>query len=144
MNRGCRGFSIIELLVVIGIMGVMVAIIIPFYAGYRPKLMLSRACTDVLSALRMTRQVAVAEARSHTVHFDWTNESFRVDRGPWKPLGIQIDMEKGAGFTEDSLAFNADGKASSSGKIVFASSRVKDKYEIYVSIAGFTKMQQVR
>jgi general secretion pathway protein H len=141
MNRGCRGFSIIELLVVIGIMGVMVAIIVPFYVGYRPKLMLSRASTDVLSSLRMTRQRAVAEARRHTVHFDWTNESYRIDTGPWKPLGLQIDLEQGSGFTEDSLAFDADGKASSSGKIVLGSSRVSDKFEIYVSIAGFTKMQ---
>ena len=144
MNRGCRGFSIIELLVVIGIMGVMVAIIVPFYMGYRPKLMLSRASTAVLSSLRMTRQMAVAEARMHTVHFDWSNESYRVDAGPWRPLGIQIDMQQGAGFTEDSLAFDANGKASTSGKIVFGSSRVKDKFEIYVSVAGFTKLQKVR
>jgi hypothetical protein len=75
------------------------------------------------------------------VHFDWTNESYRIDTGPWKPLGLQIDLEQGSGFTEDSLAFDADGKASSSGKIVLGSSRVSDKFEIYVSIAGFTKMQ---
>lgn len=144
MVRGCRGFSIIELLVVIGIMGVMAAIIVPFTVGYRPKLMLNRAGTSVLSAIRMARQMSVAESRSHTVHFDWTNEAYKLDDGPWRPLGIHIDMSQGTGFSEDSLVFDPNGKANTSGRIVFGSSRIPDRFELYVSVAGFTKLQHVR
>ncbi len=144
MVRGRQGFSIIELLVVIGILGVMIAIIVPFYVGYRPKLMLSQSGGKVISALRLARQMAVSEARTHTVYFDWTGEAYKIDNGPWRPLGLQTDMSQGTGFTEDSLFFDPDGKASTSGKIIFSSSRVPDRYELYISVAGFTKLQQVR
>jgi prepilin-type N-terminal cleavage/methylation domain-containing protein len=144
MVRGRQGFSIIELLVVIGILGVMMAIVIPFYVGYRPRLMLSQSGGKVLSALRMARQRAVSEARPHTVHFDWSGEAYKTDNGPWMPLGIQTDMSQGTGFTEDSLIFDPDGKASAGGTIVFSSSRIPERYELYISVAGFTKLQQVR
>jgi prepilin-type N-terminal cleavage/methylation domain-containing protein len=142
MNRRCRGFTIIELLVVIGIMGVMIAISVPFYAGYRPRLLLSQAGNSVLGAVRIARQLAVSEARNHTVYLDFTNERFKVDSGQWKPLGIQIDMAKGTGWTADSISFGPDGRSTTSGKILFSSGRTKEKFELYVSVAGFTKLQQ--
>lgn len=131
----------IELLVVIGILGVMTAISLPFYIGYRPRLMLSQAGNKVLGAIRVARQMAVAEARTHTVHFEWDREAYKLDNGPWRPLGIQTDMAKGTGWTEDKIEFGPDGKASTSGKIVFSSTRIKEKYELYVSVAGFTRLQ---
>ncbi|MFQ5906430.1 MAG: GspH/FimT family pseudopilin [bacterium] len=141
MVRGRQGFSIIELLVVIGILGVMTAISVPFYIGYRPRLMLSQAGNRVLAAIRMARQMAVAEARTHTVYLKFDEEAYRLDDGPWRPLGMQIDMSQGSGWTEDRIEFGPDGKASTSGKIVFSSARIKEKYELYVSVAGFTRLQ---
>ena len=142
MFRGSRGFTLIELMVVIGIIGVMTAISIPFYVGYRPKLLLTQASNKVLGAVRLVRASAVAESRRHTIHFEWENEAYRIDDGPSIPLGLRVDMAKGTGWTEDSLFFDPDGRANTSGKIVFSSSATKEKYELYVSIAGFTRLKQ--
>lgn len=141
MARGSRGFTLIELMVVIGILGVMTAISIPFYVGYRPKLLLMQGSNKVLGAVRLARASAVAEARRHTIHFEWENEAYRVNDGPSIPLGLRVDMAKGTGWTEDSVSFDADGRADTSGKIVFSSSAIKEKYELYVSIAGFTRLR---
>lgn len=132
----------IELLVVIGILGVMTAISIPFYVGYRPRLLLTQASNKVLGAVRLARASAVAESRSHTVHFSWENEAYKMNDGSWVQLGLRIDMAPGAGWTEDSLTFDPDGRANTSGKIVFRSDGVDEEYELYVSVAGFTRLRQ--
>jgi len=132
----------IELMVVIGIIGVMTAISIPFYIGYRPKLLLNQASNKVLASVRLARAAAVAEARPHTIYFSWDNEAYKMDDGPWIPLGLRVDMAKGAGWTEDSLSFSPDGKASTSGRIVFSSTAIQEEFELYVSIAGFTRLRQ--
>jgi len=131
----------IELMVVIGIIGVMTAISIPFYVGYRPKLLLTQASNKVLGAVRLARASAVAESRQHTIHFQWENEAYRMDDGPWIPLGLRVDMAKGAGWTEDFLSFDPDGRANTSGKIEFSSDATAERYELYVSIAGFTRLR---
>ncbi|TET83219.1 prepilin-type N-terminal cleavage/methylation domain-containing protein, partial [candidate division TA06 bacterium] len=141
MVRGSRGFTMIELMVVIGIIGVMTAISIPFYIGYRPKLLLNQASNKVLASVRLARAAAVAEARPHTIYFSWDNEAYKMDDGPWIPLGLRVDMAKGAGWTEDFLSFSPDGKASTSGRIVFSSTAIQEEFELYVSIAGFTRLR---
>lgn len=64
-----KGFTLAELMVVVAIAGVMATIAIPSYISYLPHLRLNAATRDLISDLRLARQLAVSKNATYTVDF---------------------------------------------------------------------------
>jgi type II secretion system protein H len=62
-ERGSRGFSLIELTIVISIMGIMFAIV-PSYLTYRRTQELKGAAQNIASQIRLARATAIMTGRT--------------------------------------------------------------------------------
>ena len=63
------GFTLIELMVVIGIIAILSSIVIPNYIGYRENQQVVRAARDVYSALQSARMTAIRDNTTIRVQF---------------------------------------------------------------------------
>ena len=84
--RKDSGFTMIELMVVIGIMAILSAIAIPSYIKWLPKHRVGTAARAVMSGMEFARSNAIKTNSDVSVVFDWGNESLTVveviDLGP--------------------------------------------------------------
>jgi prepilin-type N-terminal cleavage/methylation domain-containing protein len=71
MHSGYRGFTIIELLVAVGILGLMLAIGIPSFASIRKNVALGNDADEIVSALRLAQSSSMASqgGQNHGVLF---------------------------------------------------------------------------
>lgn len=76
---GQRGFSLLEMMVVIIIIGVLAAIGIPSFSSWKEKQAVSNATSALLSHLKQARNLALAENRSVRVTFSSTSYTFDAD-----------------------------------------------------------------
>jgi prepilin-type N-terminal cleavage/methylation domain-containing protein len=78
--RKKSGFTLLELMTVIGIMAVLSTIAIPNFLGWLPKYKLGSAARDILSAMQYARLVAVKDNVDVRVNFDTDNNNFLIFR----------------------------------------------------------------
>lgn len=68
MFRRDRGFTIVELLVVVAVMAILLAIIIPNITRFLPAHRLASGVNQMVGELRLSRQKAIAEGNDFVVH----------------------------------------------------------------------------
>lgn len=125
-KKNTTGFSLIELLIVITIMGIMFGLSIPSYQRYLASASLKGARSEIASEIQQLRARAMATHVAQTIHFalDSTGAGdFHVHNGvvsaSWDlPLGITY-----AGGSSAGLTLNTDGRASTSTYIILCDSR---------------------
>ena len=69
-NRRGRGFTLIELVVVIAIMGVLFSVVLPSLDGVSPKYRLRAAAREVGSEIHQVRSLAAGTGRTYALHYD--------------------------------------------------------------------------
>jgi type II secretion system protein H len=74
-----RGFSLMELIVVIAIVGIMASIAIPAFSSWRDKSAARGAAQSLLVHLKQARTLALAENRSVSITFTSTSYTFDAD-----------------------------------------------------------------
>ncbi len=92
-----RGFSLIELLVTVLVMGMILAVSIPAFRGYRESHLLSSTARNIAGQLRLAREKAIATGTMQTIHFteDYLESDYHIHNGSlvnpkWLfPKGIQ-------------------------------------------------------
>jgi prepilin-type N-terminal cleavage/methylation domain-containing protein len=81
------GFSMLELIVVIGIFTILLSIAIPNFLGKMPARRLESAASDVNAALQRARLAAIRENTCVVIEFNSSHENYRifVDNGGADP-----------------------------------------------------------
>jgi prepilin-type N-terminal cleavage/methylation domain-containing protein len=76
LNR--RGYSLIEMLVIIAIIGVLIGIAIPSWSRYRANADLKTAARGMTSDFFNTRQRAMGEGVDYRITFDTGNNRYQI------------------------------------------------------------------
>lgn len=127
MLHRARGFSLIEMLVVIGVMGVMVAIGVPAYNLWARSQSMKGAVQAIAGEVQMLRARAMATGNTQTIHFalDSTNagdyhvhENGRITAKFDLPRNVQYSI-----FNQGGFSITPDGRASTSRLIILRDRR---------------------
>ncbi len=126
--RKNSGFTLWEMMTVIGIMAVLATIAIPNFLGWLPKYRLGSAARDLLSAMQYARLTAVKNSVAVQVKFYPDQDNYRVftdyngdkDQDADEPTIKSGNMPGGVylketNFHSDAFRFNSRGLASGSG-----------------------------
>jgi len=111
------GFSLIELMVVIGIMAIILAVALPIYNQWRQSTALSTASQTLMAHLKQARVMAVSNNRQVSVTF--TANSYTVDSAGSNPQQYLLsDYAKGltlsTTFASNTLNFFSNGVSDTS------------------------------
>jgi type II secretion system protein H len=132
MRKHESGFTLIELMTVVAVIGIIAAMAVPSFLTYMPKLRVKSAARDIVSQLRLARSKAVAERRPFGVAFNLTNNSMVTFSDTNDPasqsytvsdsvvhadtLNSQVDLNS-CTYANNCVVFNSTGAASSSGDL---------------------------
>ncbi len=117
-----RGFTLIEIVVVLAILGLMTALILPRMSGTQSRTDLRVAAREIAAGLRSTRNLAMMRGHSEAFLVDTTHGAFRAGStatprrvpGQVKLLLVTITQEQNDDAV-GSIRFFADGSSSGGG-----------------------------
>ena len=123
MTRDKRGFSLVELLTVVTLVGVASAIAVPNIMSQMPKWHVNGSTRDVMSKLMMARLKAIQNNKEYAILFTFGDtDSYKLQRksgGTWQDEGsateapTDVTMEFGgqSACNDNRVNFNANGTA---------------------------------
>ena len=95
-----RGFSLMEMMIVIAIVGVLAAIAMPAFSSWKERQAVSNAAGSLLTHLKQARNLAMAENRSVSITFSSSAYTFDADTtgscGPCKDEVISYSQFSGS------------------------------------------------
>lgn len=115
-----RGFTLLELVVVLALAGIFLAIVIPSFSGTLESARLRAGTGEVRATLALARTLAASGARERVVSFHPSTGEYGIDGEPrscFLPEGIRfapIGPGAASGPAEEGVArvrFSADGSA---------------------------------
>ena len=143
------GFTLIEILIVIGVIGILVGISIPVYRQFQPTLQLNGAVRNLVTDLRYAQQLAVTEQKEHCVHFFPGQKEYKIIQCQdpeaeeiLKTISLQeIDSITIAGdFINNEARYNPYGAVKEAGTITL---KINEKAKtIDVRPSGFVKVTE--
>ncbi len=122
-----RGFTLLELLVVVTILALLVAVVPPLVSGAIPGAELKSATREIAAALRYARSQAITHGQDVTLHLDVKSRRYRITGARREfalPADLDISVYGAASASSDSVTggirFFSDG-SSTGGRIKVAS-----------------------
>lgn len=146
--RRAKGFSLIELVIAIALLGIALSIAAPSFRGYIENLNLKSAAREIASDIFVTRERAISENRKYQIRFnkeaksysifkrnekdtDWEASAFMVK--PLSALGRNIDFSM-----EDNIALTFQTRGTVSNETISLNGGGTMTAEITTNAAGRT------
>ncbi|MFH1822554.1 MAG: hypothetical protein ABH830_02525 [Patescibacteria group bacterium] len=124
-NKKVKGYLLIDVLVVLGIIALLSTISIPFIKKYQPNLKLSGTARDLVADLRLAQQLTVTEQVAHAVIFNLINNSYQILKLDVATTTIksvnfiaEVSYQQITGLTNNQVVFNYYGGVSEAGQVV--------------------------
>jgi prepilin-type N-terminal cleavage/methylation domain-containing protein len=139
--RNNSGFSIMEMMVVVGIFAILAAVAVPGFISWFPNYKLRSGAEEIQSTLQLARLTAIKRNKTAIVSFNTGNETYTASVGAQTfrsgrmPAGINIDSVSGTGFVQ----FDSQGFAASSMNIVVKNRQNKSK-TVSVKLTGNSRI----
>jgi prepilin-type N-terminal cleavage/methylation domain-containing protein len=130
-----RGFTLMEMIVTLGLLAIMAAIALPATSGWRKNAQYKQAAREVVSVLRRARSVAVQQNQSCTVTIDLTNRKYALAGAETGfPKNITVEAKAASGDTWQkngsfSITFRPQG---TSGETIFVRINGDDNLAVQV------------
>lgn len=152
------GFTMLELMIIVVIIGLVAAMAVPtFYKGM-PKLKARTEARNVLNLVRLARSKAISEGTQYGVYINTANKQYLLFKDTLNPtsktyeigdlvssgpINIERDVLISAlNFTNGSVVFLPTGEASQSGSVTFNISGGGAPYSVSVlASTGKSKLQ---
>ena len=130
--RCSRGFTLMEMMIVVVVIGIVAGLAVPSFLSYMPKLRVKAAAREIVSELRLARSKAVSERRPFGVAFnvgDNTLISFAdTDDPPSQVYSVSDSLLRAdtldgdislnsCTYANNCVVFNSTGAASTSGDL---------------------------
>jgi len=124
--RKDSGFTLMEIMVVIGIVGILSAIAIPSYIQWMPKHRVGNAARAVMSAVEFARINAIKTNADVTLNFDIDNERLTVvDAGATtlrtRQMPNDVDLQDSGLGT--AVTFNGHGFSNATGQVTVVNTK---------------------
>ncbi len=88
-----RGFTLLEILVVLGIMGLLAAIIVPRVNAGNDYYTIGSDVREVASALRLTRSLAIEQQSDKVLLFNLDDNSYQIDGQKPRTLSDDVALD---------------------------------------------------
>ena len=142
-----KGFTLIEYIVVIAIIGILSATVVAASSNFVPSLKLNGSAKNLQSHLRQAQEEAITQQKQYVIRFDLASsppkyQLIKIDGGETivrtinLPQNITVSLS--SDITDNQIAFSPDGGPSSSGDITITAGE-KTKV-ITISPAGVIKL----
>ncbi|MCP3892120.1 MAG: prepilin-type N-terminal cleavage/methylation domain-containing protein [Desulfobulbaceae bacterium] len=130
--KNCQGFSLIEMVIIVAIIGILSAVAIPNMIGWRGEAQLSGAARNFYSDMQLARLKAIREAEDISILIDPLNNSYSIfidsnsdsihDAG--EAMVVSKDMKSGINivsttFAGDRTQFDSRGRPNITGRVTF-------------------------
>ncbi len=153
-----RGFTFIEMAVVVVLIGIMAAVAVPMFGRSLPRIKTRAEARNILSTIRTARSRAIAENVQYGVYFDINARSYRLfkdianpslmtyeagDSTIGNPIVINRAVVLGSiSFSNNCIIMKPTGAASESGSLAINNTDGDSPFSITVVAAtGKTKLQ---
>ena len=143
-----RGFTVLELVVVLGLIGALTAVAVWRAVAWLPELRLDAGARQVVLDLRLARGRAMAEQRNRRLVFAPAQETYRRQHrngATYEDEGLPVTLPSGIDLVEctaanAAISFAARGTAASFGRVTLRNSNGREK-QVIVDIVGRVRVQ---
>ena len=149
--RGHKGFSLVELMVVIGILAILASVAMINMIAWTPKQRLLSAVSDVQGAINLGRMAAIKESIPVVILFNTPVHGFTVfvdsNASGGKDAGERVlrtatfanDINLNSGFSGNKVSFDSRGLPSASADVTLQNATAGTK-TIRLSVTGNSRL----